>query len=77
MATVSKGVLKAKMLAYFRQVEKTGEPLVVTDHRVPVLKIVPIRRKTSLVSAFTDLQGSLKATEEALLEPTQDEWEQA
>lgn len=39
MITVSKGVLKAKMLAYFRQVEETGETLVVTDHRKPVLRI--------------------------------------
>ncbi|MFT4589551.1 MAG: antitoxin (DNA-binding transcriptional repressor) of toxin-antitoxin stability system, partial [Limisphaerales bacterium] len=32
MKTVSKGKLKAKMLEYFREVEATGETLVVTDH---------------------------------------------
>lgn len=77
MTTVSKGVLKAKMLAYFRQVEETGETLVVTDHRVPVLKIEPIRPRSSLVAAFADLQGTLVATDEALLAPTLGEWEDA
>jgi len=29
---VTKSKLKARMLEYFREVERTGEPLVVTDH---------------------------------------------
>jgi antitoxin (DNA-binding transcriptional repressor) of toxin-antitoxin stability system len=44
---VSKGELKAKMLAYFRKVEETGEELIVTDNRVPVLKVIPIKTKAS------------------------------
>jgi hypothetical protein len=43
MKTVSKGVLKAKMLEYFREVEQTGEELVVTEYNLPVLKIVRLR----------------------------------
>jgi len=69
MMTVPKGVLKAKMLAYFRLVEETGETLIVTDRRKPVLKVEPIRARASLVSAFADLQGKLKAREEDLLAP--------
>ncbi len=42
MLTVSKGVLKAKMLEYFRRIEKTKEELIVTDHHRPVLRITPI-----------------------------------
>ena len=42
MLTVSKGVLKAKMLEYFRHIEKTKEELIVTDHHRPVLRITPI-----------------------------------
>jgi prevent-host-death family protein len=45
MVTVSKSALKARMLEYFRQVEATGEPLVVTDHGKPVLQVVPIEPK--------------------------------
>ncbi len=75
MITASKGVLKAKMLAYFRQVEETGETLVVTDRRKPVLKIEPIRQHQSLAAAFQDLQGSLIADDADLIAPTSDEWE--
>ena len=77
MITVAKGVLKAKMLAYFRLVEETGETLVVTDHRKPVLKVEPIRNQQPLTKAFSDLQGKLKTTEEDLLSPLSSEWEDA
>ena len=51
MATVSKGVLKAKMLEYFREVERTGEPLVVTDRGREVLEIRPISAKRKMTTA--------------------------
>jgi len=38
---VSKSQFKPRALEYFRYVEKTGKPLIVTDHGQPVLKIVP------------------------------------
>lgn len=57
---VSKGVLKAKMLEYFRSVEKTGEELIVTDNRKPVLKVVPFEKKISLDKLFADLRGKMK-----------------
>ena len=50
MKTVSKETLKAKMLEYFREVERTGEPLVVTDQGREVLEVRPIRQK-SMTSA--------------------------
>jgi len=42
MKTVSKGKLKAKMLEYFREVERSGEPLIVTDHGREVLEVRPL-----------------------------------
>jgi prevent-host-death family protein len=44
MKTVSKSQLKARALEYFREVERAGEELVLTDRGKPVLKIVPYRR---------------------------------
>ena len=38
---VSKSEFKARALEYFRRVERTGEPLIITDRGRPVLKIVP------------------------------------
>jgi prevent-host-death family protein len=39
--TVSKAKFKAQALAYFRQVEKTKKPLVITDRGRPVLQLMP------------------------------------
>jgi hypothetical protein len=36
---VSKSQFKAKALEYFRQVEKTGDSIIVTDHGEPTLEI--------------------------------------
>ena len=41
--SISKSKLKAKMLAIFRELEASGEELIVTDRDRPVLKIVPIK----------------------------------
>jgi prevent-host-death family protein len=38
--TVSKSQFKPKALQFFREVEKTGKPLVITDRGKPVLKII-------------------------------------
>lgn len=36
---VSKSQFKAKALEFFRQVEASGEPVVVTDHGQPTLEV--------------------------------------
>jgi prevent-host-death family protein len=73
MITVSKSALKAKMLEYFRQVEETGEDLVVTDNGRPVAKVVAIRARTSAAEAFGDVRGHVVYHDD-LLAPTIDEW---
>ena len=49
--TVSKSKLKARMLELFREVEASGEPLVVTDRGKEVLVIQPVR-PTSVGRSF-------------------------
>ena len=75
MIMVSKGLLKAKMLVYFRRVEQTGETLVVTNHGRPVLRVEPIRERKPLADAFADASGQLRVAEEDLLQPETDEWD--
>ena len=41
--SVSKSRFKARALEFFRQVERTGQPIIITDHGTPVLKIMPYR----------------------------------
>jgi prevent-host-death family protein len=54
--TVSKSRFKARALEYFRQVEQTGRPLVLTDRGRPVLKIVPYEQDAAaLLEGFAGL----------------------
>ena len=39
MITVSKSRFKAQALEYFREVERTGKPIIITDRGTPVLKL--------------------------------------
>ncbi len=54
---VSKSKFKARALEYFRQVERTGCGLIVTDHGRPVLRIVPYREDPS--AALVELRDSV------------------
>lgn len=38
---VSKSRFKPHALKYFRQIERSGKELIITDHGKPTLKIVP------------------------------------
>ena len=40
---VSKSEFKAKALEFFRQVEASGESVIVTDHGKPTLEVRPYR----------------------------------
>jgi prevent-host-death family protein len=73
MATVSKGVLKARMLEFFRRVEETGEELIVTDNNRPVLRVTPIRSRESTDELFADARGKVLYHEDVLT-PTTEEW---
>jgi len=43
---ISRTLFKAKALEYFRQVETTGEPLIITDHGRPTLELRPLKTLT-------------------------------
>ncbi|MFQ5636600.1 MAG: type II toxin-antitoxin system Phd/YefM family antitoxin [bacterium] len=73
MKTVSKGVLKAKMLEYFRYVEQTGEELIVTNNNVPTLKVLPIKQKKKVEDVFSDLRGKVRIND-SIMEPETGEW---
>jgi antitoxin (DNA-binding transcriptional repressor) of toxin-antitoxin stability system len=73
MKTISKGKLKPKMLEVFREIETTGEELIVTDNRKPVLRIQPIRQRLTIEQLFGNIQGKVIYHED-LDQPTADEW---
>jgi antitoxin (DNA-binding transcriptional repressor) of toxin-antitoxin stability system len=61
------------MLEYFRRVEETGEELVVTSHKTPTLKVVPIASKKSVEDLFSGMRKVVKITG-ALDEPETEAW---
>jgi prevent-host-death family protein len=70
---ISKSEFKPRALHYFREVEKTGKELIISDHGKPVLKIVPY---------VEDPEESLKVLRDTVLkyeDPTEpvglEDWE--
>lgn len=72
---ISKSKFKARALEYFREVERTGRELVVTDHGRPVVKIVPYREDPS--AALVELRETV-VRYDAPTEPVgAEDWESA
>lgn len=73
MPTISKSKLKTNMLEVFRQIETSGEELIVTHHNKPVLRIVPFRQGKSVDELFATLRGQVIYSGD-IDEPTMDVW---
>ncbi|MCY4580363.1 MAG: prevent-host-death protein [Chloroflexi bacterium] len=73
MQTISKSKLKAHMLRVFREIEASGEELIVTDRDRPVIRIQPIASKKSVEEMFGEFSGQLIFHEDPDA-PTIDEW---
>jgi prevent-host-death family protein len=61
---VSKYKFKPQALEYFRQVEESGEPLIITDRGKPVLKILPYSKHP--IKSLAALRGSVVKYEKPL-----------
>lgn len=72
--TISKSKLKARLLEILREVEESGQELIVTDHGRPVLRIVPIKRKATVEEVFGQYFGQVIYHED-INTPTADEWD--
>ena len=65
LGQVSKSEFKAKALEYLRQVEASGEELIVTDRGNPVVRIVPVRHSEP------DARGRLRGALLKYVDPTE------
>ncbi len=72
---ISKSKFKARALEYFREIERTGRALVVTDHGRPVLKIVPYREDPA--AAFDELRETVVRYEAPTDPVGVEDWESA
>ena len=74
--TISKSKLKVKMLEILRNLEASGQELIVTDHGKPVLKIIPLKPKPTVDDLFSEFQGLVTYLED-INQPTLAEWDEA
>jgi len=70
---VSKSRFKPKALQYFRDVQTSGQELIITDHGKPVLKIVPYHEDTQII--LKELQNSVKRYDDPTEPVALDDWE--
>jgi prevent-host-death family protein len=71
---VSKSKFKPKALEYFRQVEESGETLIITDRGKPVLKVLPYSQKG--IKGMAALKDSVVKYEKPLEPVGLEDWEQ-
>lgn len=70
---VSKSQFKAKALEFFRQVETSGEPVVITDHGQPKLEVRPFKPHTR--DPLEVLRGSVLRYDNPTAPVAEDDWE--
>lgn len=70
---VSKSQFKAKALEFFRQVETSGEPVVVTDRGQPKLEVRPYKPVTR--HPLDVLRGSVLHYDNPTAPVAEDDWE--
>ncbi len=70
---VSKSQFKPRALQYFREVERTGKELIITDHGKPVLKILPYFKESA--EALKVLRNSVIKYENSTEPVAVDDWE--
>jgi len=71
--TVSKATFKARVLEILRQVEATGEAVIVTDRGRPVVRVEPYYGGEDALIA--SLRGSVLAYRDPLAPVDQEAWE--
>lgn len=74
MQSVTKAELQANMMRIFREVEESGDELIVTENGRPVLAIRPLAGNRTAEEVFADLRGKIIFREDPDT-PTSDDWE--
>jgi prevent-host-death family protein len=70
---VTKSRFKPRALEYFREVERTGKALIITDRGKPVVKIVPYSERSS--ELLRELRNSVINYEDPTDPVGLNEWE--
>ncbi len=71
--TISKSQFKPQALKYFRNIQASGQELIITDHGKPVLKISPFTEDSQTV--LEELRHSVKHYENPMDPVGDSDWE--
>lgn len=74
MKSVPKSIFKARALEYFREVEATGDPIIITDRGRPVLRLLPFIEESS-EDILLSLRGSVLRYDQPLDPVGDEDWE--
>ncbi|EAQ70466.1 type II toxin-antitoxin system/ antitoxin Phd/YefM [Synechococcus sp. RS9909] len=73
---VSKSQFKAQALALFREIEASGETVVITDHGRPALEVRPYRHlQNDAADPLEALRGSVTHFDQPLEPVAEADWE--
>ena len=72
---ISKSEFKTKALEFFRQIEASGESVIVTDHGKPTLEVRPYREHSR--APLDILRGSMVRYDNPTESVAENEWEAA
>ena len=72
---ISKSEFKTKALEFFRQIEASGESVIVTDHGKPALEVRPYREHSR--APLDILRGSVVRYDNPTESVAENEWEAA
>ena len=76
MHTMSISKFKATCLAVLERVRKTGEPLLITKHGVPMVQVLPAPPSPPpAASAFGSMAGTADEMEDMLAPLPEDDWD--
>lgn len=70
---VSKSSFKPQALKYFRQIQKYGKELIITDHAKPVIKIIPFKKEQCVI--LEELRNSVIHYDDPFEPVGQNDWE--
>jgi prevent-host-death family protein len=72
MKQMPAGIFKARCLTVMKEVQATGEPVIVTKRGAPVVKVVPVESKKKDIFGF--MTGKVKIVGD-IESPIPVEWE--
>lgn len=75
MTSIAKAAFKSRALEYFRQIEVSGQPVIITDHGIPKLEIRPYR--PPVADPLERLRGSVLRYDDPTAPVAADDWNEA